>query len=441
MALGGGTWLTQNKTLPGYYCNFSSVARASATLSDRGYAAAPFELDWGPEGEVFAVTSGDFQKNSKKIFGYAYTDPAMLPQREIFTHATTVYCYRLGTGAIKAKCTLATAKYGGTRGNSITIVVAANVDNEDAWDVSTIVDGVSAETQTVEKAADLASNDWVDFITTATLEATAGMPLTGGSNATTIDGEAHQAFLDKIEPYSFNALCCPASDATTVRLYQQFCSRVRDEVGSKFQLAVWQPTTADYEGIIGVWNTVTHPEIADVPSHYLVYWVAGAEAGCAVNKSLTNFKYDGELTIDTNYSQAEMEAALKAGRFMFHNVNGDVRVLEDINTLLTLSDTKGEIFQSNQTIRVCDQIANDTAVLFAAKYLGTVPNDASGRASLWGDITKLIQNLNDIRAVENFDPEIVTCEQGDTKKAVLCIVNGLNVVNAMAQLYMSVIIQ
>ena len=441
MALGGGTWLTQNKTLPGYYCNFSSVARASATLSDRGYAAAPFELDWGPEGEVFAVTSGDFQKNSKKIFGYAYTDPAMLPQREIFTHATTVYCYRLGTGAVKAKCTLATAKYGGTRGNSITIVVAANVDNEAAWDVSTIVDGVSAETQTVEKAADLVSNDWVDFITTATLEATVGMPLTGGSNATTIDGEAHQAFLDKIEPYSFNALCCPASDATTVRLYQQFCSRVRDEVGSKFQLSAWQPTTADYEGIIGVWNTVTHPEIANVPSHYLVYWVAGAEAGCAVNKSLTNFKYDGELTIDTNYSQAELEAALKAGKFMFHNVNGDVRVLEDINTLLTLSDTKGEIFQSNQTIRVCDQIANDTAVLFAAKYLGTVPNDASGRASLWGDITKLIQSLNDIRAVENFDPEIVTCEQGDTKKAVLCIVNGLNVVNAMAQLYMSVIIQ
>ena len=51
------------------------------------------------------------------------------------------------------------------------------------------------------------------------------------------------------------------------------------------------------------------------------------------------------------------------------------------------------------------------------------------------------QQLDDIRAVENFDPEIVTCEQGDSKKAVLCVVNGLNVVNAMAQLYMSVIIQ
>ena len=167
----------------------------------------------------------------------------------------------------------------------------------------------------------------------------------------------------------------------------------------------------------------------------------GAHAGVAVNKSLTNYKYDGELIIDTEYTQAELEQAIKAGKFMLHNVNGAVRVLEDINTLLTLTDTKGEVFQSNQTIRVCDQIANDVAVLFNTRYVGTVPNDASGRASLWGDIVKLIQELEKIRAIENFDTDSVTCEQGDKKKAVLCTINGLNIVNAMSQLYMSVIIQ
>ena len=86
-------------------------------------------------------------------------------------------------------------------------------------------------------------------------------------------------------------------------------------------------------------------------------------------------------------------------------------------------------------------IANDTAVLFNTRYVGTVPNDASGRASLWGDVVKLIQELEKIRAVENFDPDTVTCEQGDKKKAVLLTINGLNIINAMAQLYMSVIIQ
>ena len=440
MALGGGTWLVQNKVLPGSYINFSSVAKASATLSDRGYAAAPFVLSWGPENEVFAVTSGEFQKNSKAIFGYSYDHPKMLALREIFLHATTVYCYRLGLGAKKAACALATAKYPGVRGNDLSIVIAVNVDDPDAFDVGTYLDGIQVDLQTVTKAEDLTGNDYVDFKKDLTLEATAGAPLTGGEDVANITGDSHQAFLDKIEAYAFNAMCCPAADPIIVKLYAAYCQRVRDEVGAKFQLIAWKPSTVDYEGVIGVWNSATHPSM-DVDEHAVVYWATGAHAGVAVNKSLTNAKYDGELTLNTDYKQAELTAALKAGKFMFHNVNGLTRVLEDINTLLTLSDTKGEVFQSNQTMRVCDQIANDIAVLFNTRYVGTVPNDASGRSALWGDITHYIEQLEGIRAVENFDPDTVTCEQGDKKKAVLVTVNGLNIVSAMAQLYMSVIIQ
>ena len=69
MALGGGTFTSQNKELPGAYINFVSAASASATLSDRGIATMPLELDWGVEGEVFEVTNEDFQKNSLKLFG------------------------------------------------------------------------------------------------------------------------------------------------------------------------------------------------------------------------------------------------------------------------------------------------------------------------------------------------------------------------------------
>lgn len=449
MALGGGTWLVQNKVLPGSYINFSSIAKASATLSDRGYAAAPFVLSWGPENEVFAVTSGEFQKNSKAIFGYSYDHPKMLALREIFLHATTVYCYRLGLGAKKAACklgtgdnttTLATAKYPGIRGNDISVVIAANVDDATLWDVATYLDGIQVDFQTVATAADLTGNDYVDFKKDITLTATAGTPLTGGEDVANITGDSHQAFLDKIEAYAFNAMCCPAADPVIVKLYAAYCQRVRDEVGAKFQLVAWKPSTVDYEGVIGVWNEATHPSM-DVDVHAVVYWATGAQAGVAVNKSLTNAKYDGELTLDTDLTQAELTAAIKAGKFVFHNVNGDTRILEDINTLLTLSDTKGEIFQSNQTMRVCDQIANDVAVLFNTRYVGNVPNDAPGRASLWGDITHYMKQLEGIRAIENFDPDTVSCEQGDKKKAVLVTVNGLDIINAMAQLYMSVIIQ
>lgn len=45
MAFGGGTWITQNKVLPGAYINVVSAGIASAALSDRGIATMPLELD------------------------------------------------------------------------------------------------------------------------------------------------------------------------------------------------------------------------------------------------------------------------------------------------------------------------------------------------------------------------------------------------------------
>ena len=84
MALGGGTFLTQNKILPGAYINFISVAQASATLSDRGIVTIPLAMNWGPEGKIFTVEQADFIKNSQKIFGYAYTADELKPMREIF---------------------------------------------------------------------------------------------------------------------------------------------------------------------------------------------------------------------------------------------------------------------------------------------------------------------------------------------------------------------
>lgn len=445
MALGGGIWAVQNKVLPGTYINFSSVAKASATLSERGFAAMPLMLDWGPENQVFTVTNGNFQKDSLKIFGYAYADDAMLPLRELFQYTQTLYAYRLNGGGVKAANTFCEAKYSGPVGNRLSTVIAVNVDDEALFDVGTYYDTTLLDTQTVATAAELTANDYVTWKNGATLAETTRTPLTGGANG---EGSAmaYQSFLDKIESYSFNTLGCPSNDSTTIGLFVNFTKRMRDEVGAKFQTVIYNlfgnAKAADYEGIIEVGNKISgyDEKLAGFGQFGLVYWMTGASAGCAVNKSNTNKRYDGELTVDVDYTQAELEKAIKTGRLMFHNVNGEVRILEDIDSMITVSDTKGDVFKSNQTIRVCDQIANDTAVLFNTRYLGTVPNDASGRIALWNDICKLHQDLESIRALEDFDPETVTVEQGDTKKAVVCTVRNLNIVNAMAQLYMSVII-
>ncbi len=445
MALGGGTWLAQNKVLPGTYVNFSSVAKASATLSDRGYAAMPLVLDWGPDNQVFTVTNGDFQTNSLAIFGYAYADPALLALRELFQFTQTLYAYRLNGNGVKAENALCRAKYSGVAGNRLSLIIGANVDDESLLDVSTYYNTTLIETQSVTSADELVSNDFVDFKTGITLEETAKTPLTGGENGP-LSNEGYQVFLDKIEQYSFNTMGCPSSDTATINLFVNFTKRLRDEVGAKFQTVIFNPLgeskLADYEGVIEVGNAITDydEEMEGFGDFGLVYWMTGASAGCLVNKSNTSKSYNGELTVDADYTQAELTSGILTGRLMFHKVNDEVRILDDVNSLVTVSDTMGDVFKANQTIRVCDQIANDMAVTFNTRYLGTVPNDADGRMALWNDVCKLIQDLESIRAVEDFEPTSVVLAQGDTKKAVLCTVTNLNVVNAMAQLYMSVII-
>ncbi len=438
MALGGGTFLTQNKILPGAYINFISVASASATLSDRGIATIPLEMNWGPEGEVITVELGDFQKNSQKIFGYAYTADELKPMREIFLHAKKVHFFRLNASGTKATCTYATAKYPGTRGNDLRIVIEANENSQPEaklYDVSTFLGTLQVDQQkAISQMSDLKNNDYVDFNTGASLGLTASTPLTSGANGT-VEDATYQTYLDKMEAYTFNAMGCLSTNPTITALFASFCKRMRDDVGKKFQVVCFR-NLADYEGVVSVKNGL----VGDTENPALIPWATGVVAGTAVNKSATNMDYDGEYAVDTDYTQSELEAGITEGSFMFHLVDDNVVVLEDINTFTSITDEKSSDFSSNQTIRVLDQIANDIAVLFGTKYIGKVPNDASGRISLWNDIVKHHQELQNIRAIENFNPDNVTVAQGDTKKAVV-VADYVTPVNAMAQLYMTVYVQ
>ena len=435
MALGGGSFTTQNKELPGAYINFVSMASASATLSARGIATMPLEMDWGVEGEVFEVTNEDFQKRSQKIFGYAYDHDKMKGLRDLFIGTKTLYAYRLNGGGKKAANTFATARYSGIRGNDLKIVIQANADDESKFDVITYLGTVAVDTQTVAKVADLVANDYVTFKTDATLAVTASTPLTGGENGA-VDGTAYQTYLDKIEAYTYNTMGVVTTDETIIKLFNAFNKRLRDEMGIKFQLVTYK-NAADFMGIISVENKTTDEGWSEAS---LVYWVTGVQAGCEVNKSCQNKKYDGEFTVDVSYTQTQLKQCIKEGKFVLHRVNSDIRVLDDINTMVTTSDTCGDVFKDNQTIRVIDQLGNDDAVLFNTKYLGVVPNNASGRTSLWSDLVKIRQNLQDIGAIENFADSDVTIAQGDTKKAVV-VTSGVEVVNAMGKLYMTVTVR
>lgn len=437
MSLGGGTFISQNKKLPGSYINFVGTPKATG-ISERGTAAVGLPLAWGELGKFVSVTNEALFKSCKKMFGCEYTDIAMLPLREMLCHANKLLVYRLGENGTQAVNDLGKAKYVGIAGNKITTTVTATTDGEEqsGWLVQTyfgneVVDEQKADVG--DKASVLKDNDfvvWNDEVELTTTSKTTGV-MTGGADPD--EATSHGDFLSALQTKNFNTVACSSTKSAIISEYVAFAKTMRDTYGIKCQAVVYG-NEADYEGVI---NAVNDIEGETVPSGNIVYWVAGAEAGCAVNKSCTNMAYDGELAVNANHTQEVLEEALEKGHLIMHLVGDEIKILEDVNSLVNFTQEKTEDFKYNQTIRVLDQLANDISRIYNARYIGVVQNDAAGRESLWGDIVTLCNDLQNMRAIEKFDAKNVEVLPGDTKKAV--VVNmWVTPVNAMAQLYCTV---
>lgn len=431
--LGGGTFTIQDKILPGAYINVVSASRADSAV-DNGVVAMPIPLSWGTVGEVSRITQEEFEKDSLRRLGYKKDAAEMLPFREIFRNASVLYFYRLNHNPVKASNDYAEARYAGLRGNAIKVVIQKNVDDESRFDVKTLIDGAVYEIQTVDTSASLVDNSFLSFKKSAVLAETAGAPLAGGTDGNAVTGELYQAFLDQIETYTFNCLGCPTKDEAVIGLFTAFTKRMRDELGIKIQTIVYKAVNADYEGIISVDNKARGLE------HGLVYWTAGASAACALNKSNTNRVYDGEYVVETPHTQGQLADAIEAGKFVFHKVGDTIRVLRDINTLVTFTEEKNGDFSDNQTIRILDAIGNNVAGIFSEKYMGRIPNDDAGRVSLWNDIITYMKSLVETRAIEPFETNTATVYKGETKRSVVAEL-PVTPINCMEQLYMTVVVR
>ena len=425
--LGGGTYIKQNKVLPGAYFQFISKAATAPVLLGRGVSAMAFDLNWGIDGAIFEVTSEAVQENCLKIFGYDYSADEMKFIRELFLHTSKLYVYKLTSNGTKASNDYATALYSGVRGNDLKVVIQADIDEPSKFVVSLYLGATKVDEQIVETASELVANEFVTWKTEAELIVTAGVALSGGTNGTS-DTTAHQTFLNKIEAYpDVNAIGYMGTDEATKSLYVAFTKRMRDEVGIKLQAVVY-----GYAG-----NSIACVNVKNQVD--LIPWVTGVIAGTEVNKSATNLLYDGELVVSTDYTQKELEVAIKAGEFVLHQIGSQVHVLEDINSMVTISEEQGEVFKDNQTVRVIDSIATSIATVFANKFIGKVQNNESGRISLWSDIVKLHQELSDIQAIENFVSDDIQIMQGEGKKSVV-VNSAITVVNTMTKLYMRTVV-
>ncbi|AIQ26204.1 phage tail sheath family protein [Paenibacillus sp. FSL H7-0737] len=437
--MAGGTWTTQNKVRPGVYVNVASNQGAIGKMGERGITALALALSWGEAGVIMKITPQD---DVNKLLGYDLEHPTLLPVREALKRAGTLLLYRLNEG-VKAAVTnnglQVTAKYGGLRGNDLSVVIEKNIENNALFDVKTLLNGTELNKQTVGTAEELVANDYVQFQKNGAegLKLTAGMPLIGGANGTVTNG-AHSDFLSALEVLEFQTVGLVSQDSTLKALYSSWVRRLRDTEGKKVQAVLSDYATAGHEGVISVKNGVVLSDGTMIDNNNAVAWVAGATAAAAVNQSLTYQGYDDSVDADVRLSHSETTAALLRGELLFTYSGGRAVVEQDINTFTAFSPDKGKAFSKNRVLRVLDGIANDLKRIFENYYIGKVANNEDGRALFWSQCATYMNDLQDMGAIEGFNAQtdVVVVAGADSDSIVLDV--AVKPVDSVEKVYMKV---
>lgn len=325
-------------------------------------------------------------------------------------------------GSAKATATLgnltATAKYVGTFGNRLSVVITAGASSN--YIVQTLLDGQAVDSQDVTAISGLVSNDYIDWSGTGTLAVNTGVSLAGGTN-----GEAgltnYSAFLDALELEQFNIVIYDGTNATARDAYIDFVKRLSNREGIKCQAVVSNATpNPDSECVINCYpHSLTLSDGSILQPEELTWWVGGAQAGANVNESLTYVTHPNAVDFSPKLNSAAQEEAILGGQFALISNKGNVQVLTDINTFRTFAVEKGKAFSKNRVVRTVFGLCNDIYDVFSKNFIGAVSNDEEGRKALKGEIIGLMNRYQGIRALQNVEADDVTVLRGVDSDAVV----------------------
>ena len=439
----GGTWTTQNKTLPGVYIRFKSSSALGLVVGERGIVTICEPMSWGPVAKVTTVTP---DMDLTPITGYEITATQNLFIQQIFTGTnrtnppTQLLLYRpTASGSSQATATegvlTATALYPGARGNDITIVITALTEPESSFTVATVVDGAVVDEQTAANVSDLVANDWVTWSGTGALSATTGVALAGGQDGT-VQSAAYSAYLTAIEPYKFDVMIYDGDDSSVLTALQSFIQRVNEQNGQYCQLCAAEMTNPDTQYIINVNSPATLSDGTELTPQQVTWWAGGASAGAMYNQSLTFATYPGAVST-TMQTNTQFATDVAAGLFDLFAEDGTVKVMQDINSLVTFTDEYGKPFRKNRVIRLVSTIANDIYSQFSANFIGVVNNNEAGRAQFKTAIVGYLQQIQDNQGIQNFTADDVEVLPGNDIDAIVVNV-AIQVVDSVEKIYMTI---
>ncbi len=412
--MSGGTFnINIPKKRPGTYINIKAEPQPIKMIQDRGTVIIPALLNWGDSKTIIDINCDSPDDTYEKI-GYRITSPDYpISIRESLRKAYRIKLFNLNTGE-KATITegnlTITAKYPGTRGNDIIVVITDNVLL--GKDVYVFLSTRKVlEFNRVTKIEDLTSNDsWVLFSGSGDLENNAGLKLEGGTDSVPTNDDILD-FIDELEFHKFNTVAFPYESPSLKISIKTMIYNFREHMGKFVQAVVPNMLDADYEGIISVANGVILKNGDILDAAMCTYFIAAATAAASNTESNTQVLYPDALDVYSRKNNSESENLIDKGQIFFSRTDNAVVIENDINSLTSYNETgidnlKSKDYTKNRVIRVFDTFREDCQRIFK-------PNRYDNNEEGWGlqesDGKILLTSYKDVNAITdvNFDTDFL----------------------------------
>lgn len=211
------------------------------------------------------------------------------------------------------------------------------------------------------------------------------------------DSEISEA-LTYFEGVEFNLMCMPSAETSDVTAIKAFIKKMNDVVKYKCD-AIIANDKADSEAIINYTakNIVVGGESVTTANHSAR--IAGLIEGTPLHQSIT-FATLSDVDAIENLTKEQADTRIDNGELILVREMGKVRVARGVNSLTTLTDTKGNAFQKIKLRKTLNLIHNDLRRVIVEKYIGKVPNNYDNKCILITEIKNYLEELENEQLIE-----------------------------------------
>ena len=193
-------------------------------------------------------------------------------------------------------------------------------------------------------------------------------------------------------------MCMPQAGTSDITAIKAFIKKMNDVVKYKCD-AILANDKADSEAIINYTakDIVVNGEEVTTANH--TARMAGLIEGTQLHQSIT-FATLSDVDSIENLTKEEADSRIDNGELILVREMGKVRVARGVNSLTTLTDTKGNAFQKIKLRKTLNLIHNDLRRVIVEKYIGKVPNNYDNKCILITEIKNYLDELATEQLIE-----------------------------------------